>query len=97
MISFKKGNFRIGEAELKCKRASGCDYYGNPQWDGFCSKCYKDIQKQRRINASPKYIFDFSFNIILFGEIHKYLLYFFKKNSKIKERWYTYLLLFINK
>lgn len=54
MISFKKGSFRIGEAELKCKRANGCDYYGNPQWDGFCSKCYKDIQKQKRVNASPK-------------------------------------------
>ncbi|XP_025422361.1 rab5 GDP/GTP exchange factor [Sipha flava] len=54
MISFKKGSFRIGEAELKCKKANGCDYYGNPQWDGFCSKCYKDIQKQRRMNASPK-------------------------------------------
>jgi len=55
MISFKnKGSFRIGEAELKCKKANGCDYYGNPQWDGFCSKCYKDIQKQKRINASPK-------------------------------------------
>ncbi|XP_025194622.1 rab5 GDP/GTP exchange factor [Melanaphis sacchari] len=54
MMSFKKGNFRIGEAELKCKKSNGCDYYGNPQWDGFCSKCYKDIQKHRRMNASPK-------------------------------------------
>lgn len=57
MISFKnKGSFRIGEAELKCKRANGCDYYGNPQWDGFCSKCYKDIQKQKQMNTSPKYV-----------------------------------------
>lgn len=57
-MSFKKGNFRIGEAELKCKKANGCDYYGNPQWDGFCSKCYKDIQKHRRMIASPKYVID---------------------------------------
>jgi len=58
MISFKnKGSFRIREAELKCKKANGCDYYGNPQWDGFCSKCYKDIQKQKRMNASPKYLY----------------------------------------
>ncbi|XP_050434080.1 rab5 GDP/GTP exchange factor isoform X2 [Adelges cooleyi] len=53
MLPFKKGSFRIGEAELKCQKAN-CDYYGNPQWDGFCSKCFKDMQKQKRMNASPK-------------------------------------------
>lgn len=53
MVPSKKGNFRIGEAELKCKKGNGCDYYGNPQWDGFCSKCYKDMQK---MSASPKYV-----------------------------------------
>lgn len=60
MMPFKKkGSLRIGEAELKCRKPNGCDYYGNPQWDGFCSKCYKDMQKQKRMNASPKYVINF--------------------------------------
>lgn len=75
-MSFKKkGSFRIGEAELKCRKSNGCDYYGNPQWDGFCSKCYKDMQKQKRLNASPKYVFSyckFQYYIMLGLHLEKY-------------------------
>lgn len=77
MLSFKKGNFRIGEAELKCKKANGCDYYGNPQWDGFCSKCYKDIQKQRQMNTSPKYVINIATLLSLDKATYKLVLLIF--------------------
>ncbi|XP_050541231.1 rab5 GDP/GTP exchange factor isoform X2 [Daktulosphaira vitifoliae] len=73
MIPFKKGNFRIGEAELKCKKVN-CDYYGNPQWDGFCSKCFKDIQKRKRLDASPK-------RVITNKSTNSYIKQDVKKNS----------------
>ena len=31
----------------------GCGYYGSQNYDGMCSKCFKDMVKRRQHNPSP--------------------------------------------
>ncbi|EDW18109.1 rab5 GDP/GTP exchange factor [Drosophila mojavensis] len=37
---------RIGQQDLKCRQ--GCGYYGNTQFDGLCSKCFRERNDKQR-------------------------------------------------
>lgn len=53
MFASKMPSLRIDQSDLKCK--NGCDYFGNPQWQGYCSKCHRE-QMQRQRKAGESYI-----------------------------------------
>ncbi|EDV96006.1 rab5 GDP/GTP exchange factor [Drosophila grimshawi] len=45
---------RIGQQDLKCRQ--GCGYYGNTQFDGLCSKCFRERNdKQRKKQRASEY------------------------------------------
>lgn len=53
MFTKKSPALRIDEADLKCKSRSGCDFFGNPEWDGYCSHCYRK-ERERQQNDQKK-------------------------------------------
>ncbi|XP_037114598.1 rab5 GDP/GTP exchange factor-like isoform X1 [Syngnathus acus] len=40
MWTDKQRGIRLSQHELLCKNS--CGYYGNPAWQGFCSKCWRE-------------------------------------------------------
>uniref|UniRef100_A0A1I8PDU5 Rab5 GDP/GTP exchange factor n=1 Tax=Stomoxys calcitrans TaxID=35570 RepID=A0A1I8PDU5_STOCA len=42
---------RMPQQDLKCRK--GCGYYGNYQFEGLCSKCFRERNEQRKKLATP--------------------------------------------
>ncbi|CAH0554478.1 unnamed protein product [Brassicogethes aeneus] len=46
MYATKQPSLRINQDDLKC--TNGCGYFGNADWGGYCSKCYRNHMEQER-------------------------------------------------
>ncbi|KAL1140198.1 hypothetical protein AAG570_000130 [Ranatra chinensis] len=46
MYASKKASLKIDESYLMCK--NGCRFYGNEEWEGYCSKCHRENSQKRR-------------------------------------------------
>ena len=53
MYSTKTPTLRINQADLKCKN-SRCEFYGNPEWKGYCSQCRMENNHREKLRQNAK-------------------------------------------
>jgi len=59
---------KLGNAALYCK--SGCGFFGNPSWDGYCSKCHKEDSLRSKQHEPTFSIDNFASDLIPESEVY---------------------------
>nr|CAD7570421.1 unnamed protein product [Timema californicum] len=93
MYTTKNPSLRIKQDDLKCK--NGCGYYGNSEWGGYCSQCYRKSVQHERLKKT-----DYEDRALKLAdtrpieELSELAQNFYQMSPKIGRRYYWTMILF---